>query len=113
MSKPVPVEDATFNQKVLKSDKPVLVDFWATWCRPCLMVAPVIDDLAEEYSGKVTFLKLDVDHNPQTTSKYNVMSIPTIMVFKKGQPVTQYVGFRPKTELKKGLEEALAESHSA
>ncbi len=108
MSKPVPVEDGTFDQKVLRSDKPVLVDFWATWCRPCLMVAPVIDELSEEYDGKITFLKLDVDHNPQTASKYNVMSIPTIMVFKKGQPVTHYIGFRPKAELKKGLEEALA-----
>src|SRR5512139_1731519 len=64
MSKPVPVEDATFDQKVLKSDKPVLVDFWATWCRPCLMVAPIIDELSDEYDGKITFLKLDVDHNP-------------------------------------------------
>ncbi len=108
MSKPVPVEDATFNQKVIKSDKPVLVDFWATWCRPCLMVAPIIDELSEEYGGKIKFLKLDVDHNMQTAAKYSVQSIPTILVFKKGQPVKQYVGFKPKAELKKGLEEALA-----
>jgi len=108
MAKPAPVEDKNFDQLVLKAAKPVLVDFWATWCRPCLMVAPVIDELAKEYDGKIEFLKLDVDHNPATASKYNVMSIPTILIFKNGQPISHTVGFRGKADLKKNLEDAIA-----
>lgn len=110
MSKPSPVEDKSFDQLVLKASKPVLVDFWATWCRPCQMVAPVIDELAKEYDGRVDFLKLDVDNNPGTAGKYNVMSIPTIMIFKGGMPVSHTVGFRGKADLKRNLEDALTES---
>ncbi len=107
MGKPVPVEDATFDRMVVKAARPVLVDFWATWCRPCLMIAPVLDELANEYDGKVDFLKLDVDHNQQTAAKFNVMSIPTIMVFKAGQPVSHMVGLRSKADVKRSLEDAL------
>jgi thioredoxin 1 len=108
MSQPVPITDSNFDRTVLKADKPVLVDFWATWCRPCLMVAPILDELAKEYDGRVNFVKVDVDQNPKTATKYKVMSIPTLLVFKKGQPVSHLVGFRPKNELKRILDTALA-----
>ena len=107
MSKPVPVEDSTFEQVVLKSEKPVLVDFWAAWCKPCLMVAPVLDELAEEYGDKITFVKLDVDNNAQTAASYGIMSIPTLLIFKNGEPFSHIVGAWPKPELKKTLDSAL------
>ena len=84
-----------------------VIDFWATWCGPCRMVAPVVDELAKEYAGRVTFAKLDVDQNPKTASSYGVMSIPTLLIFKEGKPVSQLVGFRPKEELKRSLDEVL------
>ncbi|MEE8414243.1 MAG: thioredoxin [Dehalococcoidales bacterium] len=108
MSKPVPVEDSTFEQMVLKAEKPVLVDFWAAWCKPCLMVAPILDELAEEYSDKISFVKLDVDNNAQTAAAYGIMSIPTLLIFKNGEPVKNVVGAWPKSELKKTLDAALA-----
>jgi thioredoxin 1 len=108
MAKTVAVTDSTFDDVVLKADTPVLVDFWATWCRPCQMVAPILEDLTQEYEGKLTIAKLDVDHNQQTASKFHVMSIPTMIVFKQGQPVTNIVGFKPKEQLKKELDAALA-----
>jgi thioredoxin 1 len=83
------------------------MDFWATWCRPCLMVAPIIDQLSDEYNGRINFVKMDVDQNPKTPSRYNVMSIPTILIFKKGKPVSHIVGLRPKEELKRVLDSAL------
>jgi thioredoxin 1 len=92
---------------VIKAPKPVLVDFWATWCKPCQMIAPVLDELSKEYDGKVDFLKLDVDHNPQTAAKYSVMSIPTILIFKGGQPVSHMVGFKSKADVTRKLEDAL------
>ncbi|MFH1382369.1 MAG: thioredoxin [Chloroflexota bacterium] len=107
MSKPVAIDDSKFDQTVLKSEKPVLVDFWATWCKPCQMVAPIVDGLAEDYEGKIDFVKVDVDQNPKTASRYGVMSIPTLLIFKKGQPVSHIVGFRPKEELKRNLDAAL------
>ena len=107
MSKPTPVDDSNFDQSVLQSDTPVLVDFWAAWCRPCLMLAPTLDELAEDYDGKITFTKLDVDQNPKTASKYGIMSIPTLLLFKKGKPVSHLVGYRPKAELKRELDAAL------
>lgn len=108
MTKPQDVSDNEWNAEVLSSDTPVLVDFWAPWCGPCKMVAPVVDELAEEYDGKVKFVKLNTDDNIETASKYGIRSIPTLMVFKGGEAVEQVVGFRPKSELKKSLDKALA-----
>lgn len=88
-----------FEQVVLKSDKPVLVDFWAPWCGPCKMVGPEVEALAKDYEGKAVVAKVNVDENQQLASQYNVMSIPTIIVFKGGQESKRLVGFRPKKEL--------------
>lgn len=107
MSKPTAVDDSNFNQIVLQSKIPVLVDFWAAWCAPCLMVAPVVEELVEEYDGRVNFVKLDVDQNPRTASQYGIMSIPTLLIFKNGAPVSNIVGFRPKADLKQSLEAVL------
>ncbi len=107
MSKPVSIDDSNFDQMVLQAAKPVLMDFWATWCKPCLMVAPILDELAEEYDGRINFVKMDVDQNPKTAAKYGIMSIPTLLIFKNGEPVSHIVGVRPKGELKQSLEAAL------
>ena len=107
MSKPIVVGDSNFDQIVLQLEIPVLVDFWAAWCGPCRMVTLVVEELAEEYEGRIGFAKLDVDQNPKTASKYGIMSIPTLIVFKNGKPVSHVVGFRPKTELKRELDAAL------
>ena len=108
MSKPTEVTDGTFETEVLKADKPVLVDFWAPWCGPCRMVAPVVEELSEEYSGKVKFLKLNTDDNVNTAATYGIRSIPTLLMFKGGQPVDQIVGFRPKGDLKRVIDKALS-----
>ena len=107
MGKTVTVTDSTFEDVVLKSANPVLVDFWATWCRPCQMVAPILEELTSEYEGKLTIAKLDVDQNQKTAQKFHVMSIPTMIIFKNGQPVTNIVGFKPKDQMKKELDAAL------
>jgi thioredoxin 1 len=107
MTKPIEVDDASFEDKVLKSNTPVLVDFWAPWCRPCLMAAPVLEELANEYANRITFAKLDVDQNAQTAAKYSIMAIPNLIIFKEGKPVSQIVGFKPKEELKKDLDAVL------
>jgi thioredoxin 1 len=108
MSKPADVTDGTFETEVLKSDKPVLVDFWAPWCGPCRMVAPVVEELSEEYGGKVKFLKLNTDDNVNTAATYGIRSIPTLLMFKGGQPIDQIIGFRPKGDLKRVIDKALA-----
>ena len=108
MSEAITVDDSTFDQTVLQSDKPVLVDFWAPWCRPCLMVAPILDELAKEYDSRVSIARMDVDQNPKTAAKYSIMSIPTLLLFKEGKPVSHIVGFRPKEELKRNLDAALS-----
>ena len=108
MSKPAEVTDGTFETEVLKADKPVLVDFWAPWCGPCRMVAPVVEELSEEYVGKVKFLKLNTDDNMNTAATYGIRSIPTLLMFKGGQPIDQIIGFRPKGDLKKVIDKALA-----
>lgn len=107
MSKPVPIDDSNFDQTVLQAAKPVLMDFWATWCKPCLMVAPILDELAEEYDGRIDFVKMDVDQNPKTAAKYSIMSIPTLLIFKNGEPVSHVVGVKSKGEIKESLEAAL------
>jgi thioredoxin 1 len=107
MSQPIAVTDADFEQKVLKSKTPVLVDFWATWCRPCLMTAPVLEELAKEYAGKLTIAKVDVDHNAKTAAQYGIMAIPNLIIFKDGKPVSQIVGYKPKEDLKRSLDTVL------
>ena len=106
------VTDATWEEVVLKSDKPVVVDFWATWCGPCRMVAPEIDKLAAKYAGKVEVVKLDVDANPHTAMHYGIMSIPTVAMFAPGQAPCAAVGFRPLDQLEVafGLESLAAPS---
>ena len=108
MSKPVEIEEAKFEETVLKARIPALVDFWAPWCGPCRMVAPLVDELAAEYDGRVEFFKINVDNTPKLAVKYGVMSIPMLIIFKSGQPVSNIVGYRPKAELKKSLDAALA-----
>jgi len=107
MSKPMEVNDGNFDQMVLKAKMPVLVDFWASWCGPCQMVAPIVEELAKEYEGKVVFVKLDVDQNPKIATKYEIMSIPTLLIFNNGSPIANVVGYRPKSELKKSLDAVL------
>ncbi|HLQ32455.1 MAG TPA: thioredoxin [Chloroflexota bacterium] len=99
MSSATVVTDSTFQQDVLQSSEPVLVDFWASWCQPCRMVAPVVEEIATENAGKIKVLKLDVDENQNTAMQYNVSSIPTLILFKQGQPVERVVGFSPKDRL--------------
>ena len=107
MSEEVVVNDNNFEQTVLQAKTPVLVDFWAPWCRPCLMVAPILEELAEEYSGRVTIGRLNVDQSPTIASKYHIMAIPTMLIFKDGKPVSNIVGFKPKEQLKRDLDAAL------
>ncbi|HXG35342.1 MAG TPA: thioredoxin [Dehalococcoidia bacterium] len=108
MAKPSEVTDANFEGEVLKANTPVFVDFWAPWCGPCRMVAPVVEELADEYQGKVKFVKLNTDDNINTAMRYGIRSIPTLMLFKDGQAVQQVIGFRPKSELKKVIDRTLS-----
>ena len=101
------VDDSNFEEEVIKSDKPTLVDFWAPWCGPCRMVSPVLDQLAQEYSGKVKIAKLNVDENPMTASRYNIRSIPSLMLFKDGKIVNTLMGAQPKEELQRHIQALL------
>lgn len=107
MGKPVEITDSNFGD-IINSDQPVLVDFWAEWCGPCKMIAPVVEELASEYDGKAVIGKVDVDSNPEVSAKYGIRSIPTLLVFKKGEIVDKQVGAVPKNVLSQKLDAQLA-----
>lgn len=106
----ITLTDARFKEEVLESKLPVFVDFWAPWCGPCRMVAPIVEELGEEYSGRVKFGKLNVDDNPVTAQKYGIVSIPTLMIFKNGEVAEQLIGAHPKKRIKQAIDEVLASS---
>lgn len=96
--KPLEITDNNFASEVLKSDKPVLVDFWAAWCGPCRMIAPIVEELAVEYDGKYKIGKMDIDNNPQTATQFGIRSIPTLLIFKNGKVVDTIIGSVPKAQ---------------
>ena len=108
MGEPIEVNETTWDEEVINSELPVLVDFWAEWCGPCKMIAPAVHDLALEYDGKLNVAKLDVDSAPNIAMKYRVSSIPALIFFKDGQPVDQVIGAVPKGALKKKIDAVLA-----
>jgi thioredoxin 1 len=105
--KPVEITDQNFETEVIKSDKPVLIDFWAVWCGPCKLIAPIVEELANEYDGKVKIGKLDVDSNQQTSIKYGVRSIPTLLLFKDGNLKDTIIGAVPKSKIVEKINAAL------
>ena len=108
MAVPKEVTDATFEEEVINAETPVLVDFWADWCAPCKMIAPIVEELATEFDGKVKFAKVDVDSNPKSAMNFGIRGIPTLLIFSGGKPVDTVVGAVPKSVLKRRLEDALA-----
>ncbi len=107
MSHPLVLSDNSFESEVIKSDKPVMVDFWATWCAPCRMIAPVVEEMAKEFEGKAKVCKIDVDANPNVASRFGIMSIPSILFFKNGEVVDKIVGAVPKKQLVDKLENVI------
>lgn len=103
----IQLKDNTFKNEVLEATQPVLVDFWAAWCGPCKMIAPVIEELAEDFKGKAKICKLNVDENGQTAQEYGVMSIPTMILYKNGQEIDRLVGFMPKANIAQKLDKAM------
>jgi thioredoxin 1 len=103
MSEPMPVTDASFEEEVLQSALPVITDFWAEWCGPCHAIAPIVREIAQEHDGQLKVTKLNVDENPETPTKYGIRGIPTLIVFKNGQPVDTLVGWMPKEQLLKKI----------
>jgi thioredoxin 1 len=101
------VTDSTFDKEVIQSDLPVLIDFWAPWCGPCRMVAPIVEELAKDFEKRAKVMQLDVDNNPATAAKYGIFSIPTILIFKEGKVATQIVGAMPKKHYVDKLNEIL------
>ncbi len=107
MSKPVQVNERIFDGEVLQSPLPVLADFWAVWCGPCRIIAPIVEELARDYEGRLKVAKIDVDANPDLARHYGIMSIPTLAIFKDGQLVSRIVGYAPKAELQQHIEATL------
>ena len=107
MAGPIDVTDNTWEDEVLNSDLPILVDFWAEWCGPCKMIAPAVHDLAEEYTGKLNVAKVDIDNSPEIATKYGIRSIPALIFFRDGKPVEQVIGALPKGALKKKIASVL------
>lgn len=110
MGKAIEITDSNFEEVVLNSGAPVLVDFWATWCGPCIMMAPVVEELANDFEGQAVIGKLDVDANPNTAAKFGIRSIPTMMVFKGGEVVDKVVGASSKADLQNRIESQLVSS---
>ncbi|HEX9743181.1 MAG TPA: thioredoxin [Nitrospiraceae bacterium] len=110
MGNALKVEESSWDAQVMKSPGLVMVDFWAVWCGPCQMVAPIVDELAVEYKDKIKVMKLNTDENPEIAGKYQVMSIPTILIFKNGQPIERLVGAVPKRKFKEVLDSLLAQT---
>ena len=108
MAKPLAVTDSDFEDEVLLAETPVLVDFWAEWCGPCHQLDPIVDELADEYDGKIKFVKLDTEENFDIPARYGIMGLPALLVFKDGEKVDEIMGLRPKSDLKRSLEKALA-----
>jgi thioredoxin 1 len=108
MAKPLAVTDSEFEREVLQADTLVLVDFWAEWCGPCHQLDPIVEDLAEEYDGRVKFVKIDTEENFDTPARYGILGLPTLLVFRDGEQVDAIMGLRPKSDLKRSLEKALA-----
>jgi thioredoxin 1 len=104
------VDEGSWDAQVMKAPGLVMVDFWAVWCGPCQMVAPIVDELANEYTGKLKVMKLNTDENPEIAGRYQVMSIPTILFFKDGKPVEKLIGARPKRQFKELIDSLLAQS---
>jgi len=107
MGKPIEVTDEKFEGDVIGSDLPVLVDFWAEWCQPCQMIAPIVEELAEEYDGKINFKKIDIDSNPLTPQAYGIRGIPALLIFHNGQVIDQIIGAQPKAVLKNRIDSVL------
>lgn len=107
-SHPVAVTDRDFDEQILRSDKPVLVDFWAEWCGPCRALGPIIETLCGDYEGRAKVVKVDVDANQQIATQYGIRSIPTVMLFDKGQLVDTFVGVRPKADYEAGINKLIA-----
>lgn len=101
------ITDAEFQTEVLKANMPVLVDFWASWCGPCKAMLPVIEELSSEYEGKVKVVKMNIDENMETAGKYSIMSIPTFMIFKNGEPIATLVGVKSKEDMRREMDEAM------